>query len=308
MCMANPTRTFLGASIGFALWLGAGVALADDALPDVSRLVREMRYEEALERIEQIRRDPGSAPLVKLRALELAALAHLGLGHDAEARQAFTRMLTVDPGAELTEQRPSPRIVELFQSVRETLAGEEPRAGLVTTLDVPTLEGSPVTAAARPDGEHAIMRVVFRARVGGRETDIQGSRTGPPWRAEIPVATRADLGGMSVVARGFAPSGRLSAVSSAARPDAGGGGGIDDGGGEDSGREGDPYGIRDTPTEDGAGGGGGGGITGKWWFWGAVGAVVVGGTVTAIVLASSGGTEAREGDLGTLQLAPAPAD
>ena len=291
--MANRTRTFLGTLAGVAILAWASIAHADDALPDVSRMVRELRYEDALARIEQIRRAPDSSPVVKLRALELAALAQLGLGHEADAREAFVRLLTLDPGAELTEQRPSPRLVELFQSVRQSLGREEPRAGLLTSVEAPALEGASLTATARPDGEHAIVRVVFRARVGGTESDIQASRSGSSWSAGIPVPSGADLRRATVIARGFAPSGRLSAVSPPAHPDVGGTGG--EGEGED-----DPFQIGETPTDES----GRGGLTSKWWFWGGIGAVVVGGTITAIVLASSGGQDARQGDLGSLQLSP----
>lgn len=258
-------------------------------------MVRELRYEDALARIDAVRRDPDSSPAVKLRALELAALAHLGLGHESDAREAFTRLLTMDPGAELTEQRPSPRVVELFQSVRSSLGGEPPTTGLITELDVPSLEGSSVSATARADGENAIVRVVFRAQIGARNTEINAARGGPPWRAEIPVANDEDLARLIVTARGFAPSGQLSAVSPGARARRGGTG--------DDGDDGDTFGITETPTGDGERGGA---ITGKWWFWGAIGAVVVGGTVTAIVVASGGGDEPRQGDLGSLQLSPIP--
>ncbi len=298
MSMANRRHSFPVALL-LGLLAGAPSAFADDALPDVTRMVRELRYEDALARVESVRGDPASTPAVKLRALELAALAHRGLGHEAGAREACTRLLTLDPGAELTGQRPSPRVVELFQSVRQSLQDDEPRAGLTTEIDVPSLEGASVSATARADGENAIVRVVFRADVGGRSTEINAARGGPPWRAEVPVANREDLRRLVVVARGFAPSGRLSAVSPPARAGGGAAGGTGTGSEEGDG-DGDPYGIGETPTEEG----GRGGLTGKWWFWGAIGAVVVGGTVTAILLATSGDEEPRQGDLGSLQLSP----
>lgn len=301
MSMANRLHIF-PAVLAAALLSGLPAAFADDALPDVTRMVRELRYEEALTRVDAVRREPGASPAVKLRALELAALAHLGLGHESDAREAFTRLLTMDPGAELTEQRPSPRVVELFQSVREALADDTPTAGLLTDLDVPSLEGASVSARARADGEHAIVRVVFRVDIGARSSEINAARGGPPWRAEIPVSNRQDLQRLVVVARGFAPSGRLSAVSPPARAAGGGGAGTSGGSGTDDG-DGDTFGIGETPTGEGERSGG---LTGKWWFWGAIGAVVVGGTVTAIVLASGGDTDPRQGDLGTLQLSPVP--
>jgi hypothetical protein len=299
--MANRLHSFPVALLT-TLLSGLPSAFADDALPEVTRMVRELRYEEALTRVEAVRREPASSPAVRLRALELAALAHLGLGHETDAREAFTRLLTLDPGAELTEQRPSPRVVELFQSVRESLANDTPTAGLLIDLDVPALEGASVSARARADGEHAIVRVVFRVDIGARSTEINAARGGPPWRAEIPVSNNEDLRRLVVVARGFAPSGRLSAVSPSARARAGVGP-VGPGGTNGGGRDGDTYGIGDTPTGEGVRGEG---LTGKWWFWGAIGAVVVGGTVTAIVLASGGEDEPRQGDLGSLQLSPAP--
>src|SRR5687768_11739100 len=146
MCMANRAAV---AGLAFVACVTARIApaRADDALSEIATMVRELRYEEALSRIEQLRAADDTSPDMRLRALELAALAHVGLGRVEDAREAFRALLTLDPGAELGLRRPSPRIVEIFQSVRASVAEAEPTAGLTTTL---SRSGARVVAEATP--------------------------------------------------------------------------------------------------------------------------------------------------------------
>ncbi|MBI2896534.1 MAG: hypothetical protein HYY06_23450 [Deltaproteobacteria bacterium] len=295
MLTANRRRSRLPLLWAAALLLWSGPGWADDPLPDVAQMVRELRYEAALERTEELRQAPSTSPALRLRATELAALAHLGLGADGRAREAFMLLLTLDPGYALTDQRPSPRIVEVFQSVRQSLGSAEPRTGLVVAVAAPPLDGSPAAATARPEGEHAIVRVVFHAVVDGRPADVEAGREGPGWRAEIPVADRATALRLEVVARGFAPSGRLAAVSPVARVSARSDFGDEETDHAESGGSDGP--ITETPHGDDEGG-----VAGRWWFWTAVGAVVIGGAATAIVLTTGGTDPARSGDLGDVTL------
>jgi hypothetical protein len=247
-------------------------------------MVRELHYEDALAHARALRDTADTPPEIRLRAIELEALADLGLGDVPAARAAFADLVRLDPGYHLTDARPSPRVIDLFREVREQRPHSPPE-DLVVAVAPPTIEGAPAAVTALPTGEHALRRVVFRVSARTGEVEVAADPDGPPWRADIPVESIAAAAELAVVARGYAPSGELAAVSHVGRvppPEAEE---------EDEGVDHPASALASHPTvrhprrrEPG--------LTDRPWFWAIVGVVVVVGTFTVIALTFGGGSGA----------------
>ncbi len=259
--------------------------VGQEPLADVEQMVRELRYEEALERARQVRSDPRTSPEVRLRAVELQATAHLGLGDESAARGAFAELVTLDPGYQLAGGRPSPRVLEVFRNVQGTVRPQR-EGQLIVAVAAPSIDGSPAAVSALPAGEHAIVRVAFEVRGDGPEVTIDAEPGGPPWRADVPVDSREAALRIGIVGRGYAPSGELAAVSELVHAPAP----------QREVREGEPSAEpaaarrssaatrrRESP-----------GILERPWFWATIGAVVVVGTF--VLLAVSGDSHDPESD------------
>ena len=94
-------------------------------LTDVKRLYASASYEEALARLSVLE----SAADVELEQLEqYRALCLLGLGRTDEAQQSLERMVTETPLYTIPEADVSPRLVEMFRSVRKRLLPDTARS------------------------------------------------------------------------------------------------------------------------------------------------------------------------------------
>lgn len=238
-------------------------------------MVRELRYEDCLGAIRTVLAGRRSSPRTVLRAVELRGIAHLGMGETGAAEEDFALLLRLDPGFHLTDARPSPRVVQMFERARSERS-ETPPEDLVVAIAPPLIDGGAAAVVARPVGDSALARVVFYARDGSEqiaETDAEPG--GPPWRADIPVEDRDQARRLHVRARGYAPSGEVAAVSRESHvvdeDDA------DDGPIRDDrarrGRRGE-----DEPVP----------IVERPWFLAIIGAAVVVGTVVVVLLVAGG--------------------
>jgi hypothetical protein len=99
-------------AIGLAQSGGPSVAPSD--LDAVKALYTQAAYEDALQRLSSIPADDVTDQLDRYRALSL-----LALGRNAEADQTFERMVRRDPLYAMDAVDVSPRVVELFSSVRQ---------------------------------------------------------------------------------------------------------------------------------------------------------------------------------------------
>ncbi|MBI2895797.1 MAG: hypothetical protein HYY06_19730 [Deltaproteobacteria bacterium] len=271
---ACPWSVVLGWLVVFPV-----AASGQEPLADVEQMVRELRYEEALERARAVRSEPRTSPEIRLRAVELQATAHLGLGDETAAREAFAELLALDPGYRLANARPSPRVQDVFLNVQQTV---RPRleGQLIVAVAAPSIDGSPAAVSALPAGEHALVRVAFEVRGNGPEVTIDAEPGGPPWRADVPVDSREAARRIGIVGRGYAPSGELAAVSELVRAPAPT---REARGGEPDTAPAAPRSsaTRRRPEREP-------GIVERPWFWATIGAVVVVGTF--VLLALSGGS------------------
>lgn len=259
-------------------WPAAALAQErPDPLPEVAAMARAMRYEDCLAAIQSVldAEHPSAARI--LRAVELRGIVHVGMGDVARAEQDFAQLVQLDPGFELTGERPSPRVVQLFRRAQ----GEgpaHPAENLVVAVAAPLIDGGAAAVVARPIALTALTRVVFYARDGDTDiAELEADPGGPPWLADVSVENRAQARRLRVVARGYAPSGELAAVSRESQIV----------GEEDAAyervveRERRPRPVRRRPDEDVP-------LVESGWFLASIGAAVVIATVVIVLVVAGG--------------------
>jgi len=89
------------------------------------RQVEEGDYAGAVKSLEpaiaRLRGDPARVRLLVQADIQLA-VAHVALDHTAQAVQAFSEALTLDPGLRLDEERFSPKVLHALETAREQAA------------------------------------------------------------------------------------------------------------------------------------------------------------------------------------------
>ena len=96
-----------------------------DELTAVKQLYASASYEEALARLSALDSSAGIGPE---QVEQYRALCLLGLGRTDEAQQSLERMVTETPLYTLPEADVSPRLVEMFRSVRKRLLPQTARS------------------------------------------------------------------------------------------------------------------------------------------------------------------------------------
>ncbi|MCP4868217.1 MAG: PEGA domain-containing protein [Proteobacteria bacterium] len=138
-----------------------GRILYEKAQPD-GAVQALARAEQALDGVEHFVRDPRLSVDVQL----YLGLAHLSLGNEDDARQAFSEVVRMDPNRVLDTLEYPPKIVELFESVRAEvvrLAGATLQihsghtTGARVYLDGRLVGTSPVTVDRLPPGKHTVL-------------------------------------------------------------------------------------------------------------------------------------------------------
>jgi hypothetical protein len=263
----------------------ASGAQEGDPLPEITAMVRELRYEDCLGAVRTVLAGRRGSPRTVLRAVELRGIAHLGMGDSAAAAEDFELLVRLDPGFRLTDARPSPRVAQAFERARAERS-ESPPEDLVVAIAPPLIDGGAAAVVARPVGDSALARVVFYARDGSQQiAEVEAEAGGPPWRADVEVENRAQAQRLQVVARGYAPSGELAAVSRESR--------ITEAEDTFDPRRADPRARRrERPTP----------VVERPWFIALVGAtVVIGVAVLVVVLAGGDGGGPEEAAGGSLR-------
>jgi hypothetical protein len=103
---------------------GAGASALEDEVRAADALLREARFEEALERTDRIRADLGplgdgaEARHLRVRTEVVAATAHVALEHEDAARGCFRRALDAEPALDLDPAATAPKVLRVFRAVR----------------------------------------------------------------------------------------------------------------------------------------------------------------------------------------------
>ena len=89
-------------------------------LDDARRLVRELKFGEALQQLKVAREVPGLSRPQVVEVLELSARCHVAEGRRNQAEAAYTELLTLAPSF-LPEASLSPKILETFSAAKARL-------------------------------------------------------------------------------------------------------------------------------------------------------------------------------------------
>lgn len=109
---AAPARDRSGARVA-----QAGRAVAD-RLARGERLYADQEYGAAIKTLLPVTRDRAASRAQRVRAWEVIALARFILADEVGARDAFERVLELDPGFQLRDTSGSPRIRAFFDGIR----------------------------------------------------------------------------------------------------------------------------------------------------------------------------------------------
>ncbi len=233
-----------------------------------SRLLDDLRFEEALEVLSAALLRSGEDPARRARVYELLGYAYLALGREAEAEAAYRALLALRPDYRPTEDL-SPRFRRFVEEVRTRWETEGRPGRMLAPVSLhhrspPRAErGEPLTLeVALKDPSGRVARVVLAWRPGDAldETFRRLEATHSEGRFTVTVPADVvrppfveyyfealDAQGLPVAARGDAAAPLRVTVPG--------------------------------PSQ--------GGLLSKWWFWAAVGAVAVGGAATAFLLLDS---------------------
>lgn len=100
------------------------LALAQTANPylDLARAkARELKFAEAITQLQVAKQVPDLEQAQRLEVFELLAKCHIAEGNRAEAETAFSELLALDPEHELDRSSTSPKILTVFDAVKERL-------------------------------------------------------------------------------------------------------------------------------------------------------------------------------------------
>lgn len=227
-------------------------------------LYQDLEYEKAVIALSAAVSQPGLSRQELTEGYKYLALSYVALGRDAEAKEAFRKLLEANASYRLPRTE-SPRALDLFDEVARSMPDLSPVELSQTASPVSPRKGMPVTVAiAIVDGRGRTDRIVVYYRTRGQKTfsmtrglrggagrfnaTIPGTFVNPPSLEYYVVAL--DRAGRVLAAEGTAASPLQLAVSA---------------------------GLEEKP------------IYAKWWFWGGVGAVVAAGVAAGVALSNDGG-------------------
>ena len=126
-------------------------------------------FEEIISTLDRLRltgKLPENAEQMLLRAYELRARAFFNIGSEAEAREGFRRLIRIRPTYSLNEDEVSPKLVTVYNSVKESLVG------YIAVSSVPS------GAEVKLNGEFLSLTDFFPMDVLAGEYQIEISREG----------------------------------------------------------------------------------------------------------------------------------
>jgi hypothetical protein len=151
-------------------------ASAESGIATGVRQVEEGDFEGAVASLEaaiaRLRGDPQRVRLLVQADIQLA-VAHTALDHTAQAVQAFSEAITLDPNLRLDPQRFSPKVLRVFETAREQAARRTAAPGGRKTHHTGLIVGAAALAAA------GTVAVVTATR-GTKLPTFSGARFGTP--------------------------------------------------------------------------------------------------------------------------------
>ncbi|MFO0666329.1 MAG: hypothetical protein U0174_20405 [Polyangiaceae bacterium] len=198
---------------------------ASDEVEAVEQLYAKLEYEDANARAERLLTQRGLSHDLLIRATRIVAVTHAVLDHDDRARDAFTRLLALDPDFQV-DPNLGPRVSGPFLEARGYWRAQPSRPGIEAKPTLSPGEKGSVHVIVR-DPTKLAKRVVLYYRWGAtgdmRAVVVSGNDSIAVTSAPPPNKARFDyyLQGFdehdNVVMERGSPSGPLSAFLSATR-------------------------------------------------------------------------------------------
>ena len=187
---AAPARATPGP--GGAPRIAAPGRAVADRLARGERLFADQEYAAAVKTLLPVTRDRAASRAQRVRAWEVIALARFIGGDEAGARDAFERVLELDPGFQLRDTSGSPRIRGFFDRVRrDVVPGAEGDVDLEHAVPAGATGGARLELDLRATrGGERVRAVAVAYRPLGRLTyrEVVGTAAGPgAWRVSIAV-------------------------------------------------------------------------------------------------------------------------
>lgn len=108
---------------------------------------QDLEFAKAVTTLEAVLSSSQATPSQQILALELIAISHLSLGRASKAQAAFRRLLELSPDYELQNHDGSPKVIDVFESVRKELAAEAASGGDTNARKSLLLSWTPPTKA-----------------------------------------------------------------------------------------------------------------------------------------------------------------
>ena len=262
------------ALLGAAAILVASSASAESAatLDSVRQHMRAFEYDEAIGVAEAIASDPSAPAALRVEALELCGAIEVLLRHPDQARQAFERLLALDPGHEITDLELPPAVRSFYEEVRE---GYERQGELALDVVAPeTFDGeSPVHLTMTIEGEQGgVERALAMVRAEGAAEFHNVEMSCSAARCEAELDPPAVGRGLEYFIRVEAPSGFV--LGQLGSEDAPVLVAVEAPVGTETDEDSETIEVTEPRRLWYA----------SWWFWTIVGVVVAGGATTAAVM------------------------
>lgn len=292
--MTTRTHVVSSTLVAVTLLALAWPALAEEAagpaeaLEQGRTLIRSFDYSGAVVLLEGVVSNEAATAGQRCQALELIGAAELIRRRQVQARQAFERLVTLDPGHEMNDPEIPPRVARFFAQVRERF-----QPPVTVEVEVRAPEAVPpdgiVTIEARVAGDaEGVEHVIVFVRSGPDQAyrEVVTSRAGLEFSAEVDLPEVTT--GLDYHVEVRAPSGHvLARVGTAEEPRRVEPGTLPE-------PEPAPVEIEEDRDQRRP-------WYRTWWFWTIVGVAVAGGVTTSVVLAVPG-EDHQDGTFGSVQM------
>lgn len=144
-------------------------------LEEAHGLVKELRFSEALARLDIARRTPSLTPEVLREVLELSAYCQIAEGQWSAAEATWTELLRTMPTAEPTAALSSPKVLKVYGKAKSTLY--PPDYVRLEERDAPI----GILRVALVDPWKSVSTIVLRSRAQDQWVDLPLKKDGDVW-------------------------------------------------------------------------------------------------------------------------------
>ncbi len=175
----------LAAPVSFAQTAVAASGSVDDELSEAERLIANVDYEGAIPVLERISNAKGLTHEQLIRVYRNLATAQAVMGHGAQARDAFIKLIAIDPDFR-ADQNMSPRVKAPYFEARGVWSAQSVKPGIEATATVHRGTDSRIVVTLR-DPTHMAGHVVVGYHWEGSDPfTVKSSPASPTTTLVIP--------------------------------------------------------------------------------------------------------------------------